>query len=72
MQKEIRVLYIDPVVMVEPKQFSMLFDVDFMGESDDTVPIDPDEAIDICTNLGWEVKDLEMTEDNKIKIVFVR
>ena len=52
MQKEIRVLYIDPVVMVEPKQFSMLFDVDFMGESDDTVPIDPDEAIDICTNLG--------------------
>ena len=72
MQKEIRVLYIDPVVMVEPKQFSMLFDVDFMGESDDSVPIDPDEAIDICTNLGWEVKDLEMTEDNKIKIVFVR
>ena len=72
MQKEIRVLYIDPVVMVEPKQFSTLFGVDFMGESDDSVPIDPDEAIDICTNLGWEVKDLEMTEDNKIKIVFVR
>lgn len=58
--------------MVEPTQFSMLFGVDFMGESDDSVPIDPDEAIDICTNLGWEVTDLEMTEDNKIKIVFVR
>lgn len=72
MVKEIRVLYIDPVVMVEPKQFSMMFGVDFMGESDDSVPIDPDEAIDICTKLGWEVKDIEMTEDNKVKIIFVR
>lgn len=72
MRKEIRVLYIDPKVMVEPKHFSMLFDVDFKGEADETVPIDPEEAIDICANLGWEVKDLEMTEDNKIKIVFIR
>jgi hypothetical protein len=72
MQKEIRVLYIDPKVMVEPKRFSMLFNVDFMGESDDSVPIDPEEAIDICTNLGWSVKDMSMTEDQKIKIVFER
>lgn len=72
MQKEIRVLYIDPKVMVEPKHFSMLFDVDFMGESDDSVPIDPEEAIDICTKLGWKVKDMNMTEDQKIRIIFER
>ena len=72
MRKEIRVLYIDPKVMVEPKHFSMLFDVDFKGESDETVPIDPEEAIDICTNLGWTVKGMSMTEDHKIKILFER
>ena len=72
MQKEIRVLYIDPKVMVEPKHFSMLFDVDFKGEGDETVPIDPEEAIDICTNLGWTVKDISMTKDHKIKILFER
>lgn len=72
MQKEIRVLYIDPKVMVEPKHFSMLFDVDFKGEADETVPIDPEEAIDICANLGWTVKDMSVTEDQKIKIVFIR
>jgi hypothetical protein len=72
MQKEIRVLYIDPKIMVEPKKFSMLFGVDFKGEPDNSAPIDPDEAIDICTNLGWTVKDIEMTDDNKIKIVFIR
>lgn len=72
MQKEIRVLYIDPKIMVEPKKFSMLFGVDFKGEPDNSVPIDPDEAIDICTNLGWTVKDIEMTDDSKIKIVFIR
>lgn len=72
MQKEIRVLYIDPKVMVEPKHFSMLFDVDFKGEADETVPIDPEEAIDICTNLGWIVNGISMTEDQKIKIIFER
>lgn len=72
MVKELRVLYIDPKVMVEPKQFSMLFGVDFKEESDNSVPIDPEESIDICTNLGWKVEDLSMTEDNKIKIVFTR
>ena len=72
MRKEIRVIYIDPKVMVEPKHFSMLFDVDFKGEAADTVPIDPEEAIDICTNLGWTVKDMSMTEDHKIKILFER
>lgn len=71
MVKEIRVLYIDPKVMVEPKQFSMLFGVDFTGEGSDE-PIDPEEAIDICTNLGWKVKDMDMTEDQKIKITFER
>lgn len=71
MTKEIRVLYIDPKVMVEPKQFSMLFGVDFTGEGSDE-PIDPEEAIDICTNLGWKFENMEMTEDNKIKIVFTR
>lgn len=72
MVKELRVLYIDPKVMVEPKHFSMLFDVDFKGEADETVPIDPEEAIDICTNLGWKVKDISMTEDQKIRITFER
>ncbi len=72
MRKEIRVLYIDPKVMVEPKHFSMLFNVDFKGEADETVPIDAEEAIDICTNLGWSVKDMCMTEDHKIKIIFER
>lgn len=72
MRKEIRVLYIDSKVMVEPKHFSMLFDVDFKGEADETVPIDPEEAIDICSNLGWTVKDMCMTEDQKIKIIFER
>lgn len=71
MVKEIRVLYIDPKVMVEPKQFSMLFGVDFKGEGSDE-PIDPEEAIDICTNLGWKVKDMGMTEDQKIRITFER
>lgn len=71
MLKEIRILYIDPKVMVEPKQFSMLFGVDFTGEGVDE-PIDPEEAIDICTNLGWKVKDMGMTEDQKIKITFER
>ena len=71
MKKEIRVLYIDPAIMVEPKQFSMLFGVDFTGEGSDE-PIDPEEAIDICTNLGWKVKDMGMTEDQKIKITFER
>lgn len=72
MRKEIRVIYIDPKVMVEPKHFSMLFDVDFKGEADETVPIDPEEAIDICTNLGWTVKDMCMTDDQKIRITFER
>ena len=72
MQKEIRVLYIDPKVLVEPKHFSMLFDVDFKGEADETAQIDPEEAIDICTNLGWTVKGMSMTEDQKIKILFER
>lgn len=72
MQKEIRVLYIDPVVMVEPKQFSMLFNVDFKEEVDNTVPIDPEEAIDICTKLGWKVKGMNMIEDQKIRIIFER
>ena len=58
--------------MVEPKHFSMLFDVDFKGEADETAPIDPEEAIDICTNLGWTVKGMSMTEDHKIKILFER
>ena len=71
MTKEIRVLYIDPKVMVEPKQFSMLFGVDFTGEGSDE-PIDPEEAIDICTNLGWKVKNMGMSEDQKIKITFER
>lgn len=71
MTKEIRVLYIDPKVMVEPKQFSMLFGVDFTGEGSDE-PIDPEEAIDICTKLGWKVKDMDMTEDQKIRITFER
>lgn len=71
MVKEIRVLYIDPKVMVEPKQFSMLFGVDFKGEGAGE-PIDPEEAIDICTNLGWKVKDMDMTEDQKIRITFER
>jgi hypothetical protein len=72
MQKEIRILYIDPKVMVEPKHFSMLFNVEFNGEADDTVPIDPEEAIDICANLGWKVKNMDMTEDQKIRITFER
>lgn len=71
MQKEIRVLYIDPKVMVEPKQFSMLFNVDFKGEVDETVPIDPEEAIDICTNLGWNVKDMTV-QNEKVVIIFER
>jgi hypothetical protein len=50
----------------------MLFDVDFKEEADETVPIDPEEAIDICTNLGWTVNDMSITEDQKIKIVFIR
>lgn len=71
MQKEIRVLYIDPKVMVEPKHFSLLFDVDFKGEADETVPIDPEEAIDICTNLGWNVKDMTV-QNEKVVIIFER
>lgn len=71
MVKALRVLYIDPKVMVEPKLFSMLFDVDFNGEGSDE-PIDPEEAIDICTNLGWKVKDMGMTWDQKIRITFER
>lgn len=71
MVKELRVLYIDPKVMVEPKLFSMLFDVDFNGDRSDE-PIDPEEAIDICTNLGWKVKDMDMAEDQKIRITFER
>ena len=71
MRKEIRVLYIDPVVMVEPKQFSMLFNVDFKGEADETVPIDPEEAIEICNNLGWNVKDMTL-QNEKVVIIFER
>lgn len=71
MQKEIRVLYIDPKVMVEPKHFSMLFNVDFKGEVDETVPIDPEEAIEICTNLGWNVKDMTL-QNEKVVIIFER
>lgn len=71
MRKEIRVLYIDSKVMVEPKQFSMLFNVDFKGEADETVPIDPEEAIDICTNLGWNVKDMTV-QNEKVVIIFER
>ena len=71
MRKEIRVLYIDPKVMVEPKHFSMLFDVDFKGEADETVPIDPEEAIEICNNLGWKVKDMTI-QNEKVVIIFER
>ena len=71
MQKEIRVLYIDPKVMVEPKHFSMLFNVNFKGEVDETVPIDPEEAIEICTNLGWNVKDMTL-QNEKVVIIFER
>jgi len=49
----------------------MLFGVDFTGEGSDE-PIDPEEAIDICTNLGWKVKNMGMSEDQKIKITFER
>lgn len=71
MAKELRVLFVDPKTMVEPKLFSMLFDVDFKGDGSDE-PIDPEEAIDICTNLGWKVKDMGMTWDQKIRITFER
>ena len=57
--------------MIEPKWFSMLFEVDFNGEGSDEY-IDPEEAIDICTNLGWKVKDMDMTFDKKIRITFER
>ena len=71
MVKELRILYIDPKVMIEPKWFSMLFEVDFNGEGSNE-HIDPEEAIDICINLGWKVKDMGMTSDKKIRITFER
>ena len=71
MIKELRVLYIDPKVMVESKCFSSLFDIDLNNDGSDII-IDPKDAIDICTNLGWKVNDMGMTMDQKIRITFER
>ena len=71
MIKELRVLYIDPKVMVESEYFSSLFDIDLNNDGSDVV-IDPKDAIDICANLGWKVNSMGMTMDQKIRITFER
>lgn len=71
MIKELRVLYIDPKVMVESKCFSSLFDIDLNNDDADVI-IDPKDAINICTNLGWKVNNMGMTIDQKIRITFER
>ena len=71
MIKELRVLYIDPKVMVESKRFSLLFDIDLNNDGSDAI-IDPKDAIDICTKLGWKVNGMGMTMDQKIRITFER
>lgn len=71
MIKELRVLYIDPKVMVESEYFSSLFDIDLNNDDADVI-IDPKDAIDICANLGWKVNGMGMTMDQKIRITFER
>ena len=57
--------------MVESKRFSSLFDIDLNNDGSDAI-IDPKDAIDICTNLGWKVNGMSMTMDQKIRITFER
>lgn len=71
MIKELRVLYVDPKVMVESKCFSSLFDIDLNNDATDVI-IDPKDAIDICANFGWKVNSMGMTMDQKIRITFER
>ena len=71
MIKELRVLYIDPKVMVESEYFSLLFDIDLNNDGSDVI-IDPKDVIDICTKLGWKVNGMSMTMDQKIRITFER
>lgn len=63
----LRIVYIDPRVLIDPSLFSRLFNVELSNMEE---PICPEEAIDICQSLDWKVKDMTLSDDNKVIIIF--